>query len=85
LAKIRVDGRLLEAVPTSWHFCSLNEVRFHWLLNADRGWYGWNTPQTYKSSGIDVDDATGMGAKHPGKTVAYSGLFSRRGYIRILP
>jgi hypothetical protein len=41
-------------IQSEWgSFVSLDEPRFHWLLDADRGWHGWQTPQTYKISGIN--------------------------------
>ena len=45
--------------------------RFSWVLNSTYGPYGWSAPITHRHS-------------ETGKTVALSGLISRKGYVRII-
>jgi len=77
-------------IRSEWNFISLDEPRFHWLLNADRGWYGQQTPTTHKYAAPeqydaeDGEDRPGSSKHRPGTTVARSGLISRRGHVRII-
>src|SRR5262245_50906700 len=77
-------------IRSEWRFLSLNEPRFHWLLNADRGWYGGQTATTHKYAAPEQYDAEDgedrpVSSRHrPGVTVARSGLISRGGYVRVI-
>src|SRR5262245_49491041 len=77
-------------IRTEWRFLSLDEPRFHWLLDTTRGQNGYSTPTTHKyvapdyEGSEDGEDGVGSPRGRPGVTVAKSGLISRGGYIRII-
>jgi hypothetical protein len=81
-------------IRSEWScFVSLDEPRFHWLLDTTRGHCGYSTPTTHKYVAPDHYEGSEDGEsgniiasskRRPGVTVARSGLISRRGYVRII-
>src|SRR5262245_55114873 len=78
-----LDGRPAWIIKTSGR--SLGD-EFSWVLNTTYGPYGWSVPTTHKSRAavIGYDRlGTNLGPGF-GKTRTFSGLISRRGYVRII-